>query len=35
VLALVPAGDEGADLDHQLADGTEAASADGLVLDEA
>src|SRR6478609_1088935 len=35
VLAVVPAGDEGTDLDHQVAHRGEAATADGLALDDA
>src|SRR5690242_4394942 len=35
VFALVPAGDEGADLDHQVADRGEAATADRLAFDDA
>ena len=35
LLAVVPAVDEGADLGHQVADGGEAAAADGLAFDDA
>ena len=35
VFSLVPAGDERADLDHQVTDGVEAAAVDGLFLDDA
>jgi hypothetical protein len=35
VLAVIPASDEGADLDHQVAGGGEAAAADGLASDDA
>src|SRR6478609_3099772 len=34
VLALVPAVNEGPDLDHQVADGGEGATVDGLLLDD-
>jgi hypothetical protein len=32
--AVVPAVDEGTDLDHQLADGGEGAAVDGLAFDD-
>ena len=32
--AVVPAVDEGADLDHEIADGWEAAAVDGLAFDD-
>ena len=35
VFALVPAVDEGADLDDEVADGGEGAAADGLAFDDA
>jgi hypothetical protein len=35
VLAVVPAGDEGPDLDHEIADEAEGAAADGLAFDDA
>jgi hypothetical protein len=34
VLAVVPAVDELTDLDHEVADGAEAAAVDGLALDD-